>query len=150
MPQEYIEAFEPMCMKAPTTPFEDVRSIIELETGKKLEETYSEFSERPIASASLAQVHKARLRSTGEIVAVKVQHKWIKEQVPGDLRMIEFATDVARKIFPDFKYSWLAEEFRAKLPLELDFRLEARNCRRCADMFKGNKRVKVPKVFDAT
>lgn len=46
------------------------------------------FEQVPLASASLAQVHKAKLRSTGEIVAVKVQHKWIKEQVPGDLNLI--------------------------------------------------------------
>ena len=65
MPREYIETFEPMCMKAPTTSFEDVRSIVEAETGRKLEEIYSEFSEKPLASASLGQVHKARLRSTG-------------------------------------------------------------------------------------
>ena len=39
--------------------------------------------------------------------------------------MIEVACDVAKKIFPDFKYGWLAEEFRSKLPLELDYKLEA-------------------------
>jgi predicted unusual protein kinase regulating ubiquinone biosynthesis (AarF/ABC1/UbiB family) len=147
MPKQYIETFEPMCMKAPTTNFVDVRAIVEEETGRKLEETFSEFGEKPIASASLGQVHKARLRSTGQIVAVKVQHKWIKEQVPGDLRMIEFGCDVAKKLFPEFKYSWLAEEFRAKLPVELDFRIEAKNAIRCAEIFKNNKRVKVPKIY---
>lgn len=148
MPPEYIKTFEPMCMKAPTTSFEDVRAIIELETGKKLEDMFSEFAEKPLASASLGQVHKARLRSNGQIVAVKVQHVLIKEQVPGDLRMIEIAVDCAKKLFPDFKYGWLAEEFRAKLPLELDFRKEARNCIRCKEMFKNNKRVKVPDVYE--
>ena len=66
-------------MKAPKTSFEDVKSIVELELGQKLEDIYEEFDEKPIASASLGQVHRARLRSTGQIVAVKVQHKWIKE-----------------------------------------------------------------------
>jgi len=61
---------------------------VELELGQKLEDIYEEFDEKPLASASLGQVHRAKLRSTGEIVAVKVQHKWIKEQVPGDLRLI--------------------------------------------------------------
>ena len=98
-------------MQAPRTDFADAKKIVELELGKKLEDVYSEFNEKPLASASLGQVHKAKLRSTGEVVAVKVQHKWIKEQVPGDLRLIQFASDCAMTIFPDFKYGWLPEEF---------------------------------------
>jgi ubiquinone biosynthesis protein len=59
-------------MKAPTTKYEDVKTIIEYEMGKKIEDVFSEFEEKPIASASLGQVHKARLKSTGEAVCVKV------------------------------------------------------------------------------
>lgn len=66
MPDEYIEVFEPMCMNAPTTKYDDVRTIIESEYNMKLEDLFSEFEHTPIASASLGQVHKARLRSTGE------------------------------------------------------------------------------------
>jgi|TARA_B110000285_G_C14653832_1_gene393051 ubiquinone biosynthesis protein len=49
-----------------------VKTIVEAELGKPLEEIYSEFDKEPIASASLGQVHRAKLRSTGEQVAVKV------------------------------------------------------------------------------
>ena len=59
-------------MKAPTTPFKDVKKILETELQKPIEEVFLEFEEKPIASASLGQVHKARLRSTGELVCVKV------------------------------------------------------------------------------
>lgn len=59
-------------MRAPTTPFPDVKMIIEEESGCKMEDLFSYFEEKPIASASLGQVHKARLKETGEIVAVKV------------------------------------------------------------------------------
>lgn len=51
---------------------EEVKRTFEEDTGKKLEDYFIEFDPKPIASASLAQVHKAKLRSTGEIVAVKV------------------------------------------------------------------------------
>ena len=68
-----------MLMEAPRTCYADVKSIVEEDLGCKIEEIYSEFAETPLASASLGQVHKAKLKSTGEIVAVKVQHKWIKE-----------------------------------------------------------------------
>ena len=125
VPDEYCEVFEPMCMKAPTTKYEDVKAIVEFEFGKRIEDVFSEFEEKPIASASLGQVHKAKLRSTGEAVCVKVQHKWIKEQVPGDLRCIDLGCAVAGWFFPDFKYGWLAEEFRTRLPRELDFNIEA-------------------------
>ena len=72
LPKTYIKTFEPMLMQAPKTSYEDVKSIVELELGKPLEEMYSEFDQKPLASASLGQVHRAKLRSTGEVVAVKV------------------------------------------------------------------------------
>ena len=148
LPKQYIVTFEPMLQQAPKTKYEDVKTIVEAELGKPLEEIYSEFDKEPIASASLGQVHRAKLRSTGEQVAVKVQHMWIKEQVPGDLRLIQFASDCAMTIFPDFKYGWLPEEFKTRLPAELDFVKEASNAKRCKDIFKDNKSVAVPKVYD--
>ena len=63
------------------------------------------------------------------------------------MRLIQFASDCAMKIFPDFKYGWLPEEFQTRLPLELDFALEAGNAERCAEMFKGNRNIAVPKVY---
>lgn len=146
VPREYIETFEPMLMQAPKTEYDDVRQIVGLELGRPLEEVFSEFDHQPVASASLGQVHRAVLRSTGQQVAVKVQHKWIKEQVPGDLRLIQFASDCAMKIFPDFKYGWLPEEFQVRLPNELDFKKEAKNAMRCKEIFAGNPNVAVPTV----
>lgn len=81
------------------TDYEDVKRIFREEFGKEIDDYFLEFSKEPIASASLAQVHKARLRSTGEInegevVAVKVQHPWIKEAVPGDIRLMKLSCDI--------------------------------------------------------
>ena len=135
-------------MRAPTTSFEDVKLIIEQESGCKMEDLFLSFEEKPIASASLGQVHKARLKTTGEVVAVKVQHRWIKENVNGDLTMIQLGVDIAKAIFPNFKYGWLADEFKTRLPRELDFAIEAENAKRCAQIFSGNKKVSVPKVYD--
>ena len=148
VPPEYIKTFEPMCMRAPTTAYEDVKLIFREECGCEIEDLFSEFDQKPIASASLGQVHKARLRSTGEVVAVKVQHRWIKENVNGDLAMVQLAVDVAKKVFPDFRYGWLADEFKTRLPRELDFVIEADNARRCTEIFRGDERVRVPKIYD--
>ena len=74
LPQEYLDTFEPMCMQAPKTPYEQVRKIVEKEFGRPLEEIYDYFEEKPLASASLAQVHKAHIKGApaNEFVAVKV------------------------------------------------------------------------------
>jgi len=69
------------------------------------------------------------------------------EQVPGDLRLVNFVSDVAMAIFPDYKYGWLPEEFRTRLPDEINFKKEADNCIRCSEIFKGNPNVAVPSVY---
>jgi aarF domain-containing kinase len=56
--------------------------------------------------------------------------------VPGDLKLIQLATDMAGVIFPDFKYGWLPHEFKTRLPQELDFRKEAQNADRCREIFE--------------
>jgi len=62
--------------------------------------------------------------------------------------MIIMAIDIGEKLFPQFKYKWLAEEVSKNIPIELDFRIEAENVKRCRKMFEGNKNVSVPKVYD--
>ena len=72
---------------------------------------------------------------------------WIKQQCQGDIRLIQFFSDCACALFPDYKYGWLAEETRVKLPLELDFRKEAQNAIRCKKIFEKNPNVAVPSVY---
>ena len=67
--------------------------------------------------------------------------------MPGDLKLIQLATDLAGVIFPDFRYGWLPHEFKTRLPKELNFKKEADNADKCREIFKNNKRVYVPKVF---
>lgn len=80
-------------------------------------------------------MHRAKLRKTGETVAVKIQHKWIREQAPGDLQMIQICSFIAVLIFPEFKYGFLAKEFKHTLPRELNYTIEAANCNRCRKIF---------------
>ena len=67
--------------------------------------------------------------------------------MPGDIRLLVFATNVAESLFENFKYSWLPEEFKTRLPLELDFVKEADNCEKCGAIFEGNQNVAVPSVY---
>lgn len=61
--------------------------------------------------------------------------------------MVGFAGDCAAKLFPDFRYGWLPDEFKTRLPGEIDFNKEADNCERCGDIFKDDPNIAVPKVY---
>ena len=147
LPPEYTTELQPLMDAAPRTSFADVRTIVREEFGKELDELFSEFDPVPLGSASLGQAHRAVLRATGEEVAVKIQHKNVRRQSPGDIRLFGLVLRGAEALFPDFKYAWLAEEFRELLPPELNFKKEAENCERCAEIFKDNPSIVVPSVF---
>lgn len=72
IPIEYVNTMKEMYQFAPTSNFEEVKKSFEGSTGLRIEDVFSEFSEQPINSASIAQVHVARLKSNGKKVAVKV------------------------------------------------------------------------------
>ncbi len=84
LPKEWSN-FKKLYDSAPSVSYEIVDQIIRRELGKSPNELFSEFSKNPIASASIAQVHRARLKSTGEEVAVKVQKPEIANQMDMDL-----------------------------------------------------------------
>lgn len=148
VPDKYVEVFDQMCSQAPTTSWEDVQAIIREDFGKEVEDLFDEFETEPIASASLAQVHRAKLKGTDKMIAVKVQHRWIKERVPGDLRIIEKGIDFGSKVFPDFKYEWFSREMKINLPVEIDFRNEAVNAKKARRIFESDPNIVVPSVYD--
>lgn len=97
------------------------------------------------------QVHKARLKSNDEIVAVKVQHPKVKARSLVDIGTMEFFIRLAHKIFPDLHLMWLVEETKKNLPLELDFLQEAKNAEKLRTLFKNTKFLHIPKIyFDLT
>jgi aarF domain-containing kinase len=72
------------------TPYEDVEAMLELDTGKTVSEWFDEFEREPVGVASLAQVHVARDRVTGQKVAVKLQHPYLADFCDVDMAMVEF------------------------------------------------------------
>ncbi|KAK5983702.1 hypothetical protein GCK32_009579, partial [Trichostrongylus colubriformis] len=75
IPEEYTSTLSILTSKAPEATLEDVIYVVESQLGKKIDEVFSEFDEKPIGAASVAQVHVAKLKETNEKVAVKVQHR---------------------------------------------------------------------------
>lgn len=140
-PVELVEEFKKCRDQVPPIPFDDVRRVIEEETGATLEHTFSSFDRSPLAAASIAQVHVATLR-TGEGVVVKVQRPVVSSLVRKDLRVMAW---MAPHLVGRIKVSALAnppalvELFAETIVEELDFRIEASNMLDVAKVLKDLK-----------
>ncbi|HRP38609.1 MAG: AarF/ABC1/UbiB kinase family protein [Chitinophagales bacterium] len=149
VPEPLVKEFEKLQDRVPPFEFVKVKLIIERETHKKLTDIFDEFSEVPIASASIGQVHKAKLK-TGEEVVVKVQRPEVQEIVERDLNILR---EVVRRSDRYLKKQGIlnAEEvvhvFERSMHKELDYLNEARNIERFRNYYKGAKNFYVPKVY---
>lgn len=110
LPDEYLQSLSSLFDDAPVSSYEDVCHVIKEELGSSPEQLFSEFSIDPFASASLAQVHTAKCRSTGRKLAVKVQHRGLRETSKGDLLAMATVANIAEKLFDDFNFGWICEE----------------------------------------
>ena len=127
-------------------PFDKIREIVETELGLPVKELFTEFEETPIASASIGQVHRARLQS-GEQVVVKVQHAKIEKTIQNDLDLIGGIAQLAERFdeFKPYRPVSLAAEMARTLRRELDFGREERNLQQFDAMFSKDPTVRVPK-----
>lgn len=107
---------------------------------------FDDFEPEPLGTASLAQVHKAKLKD-GTVVAVKVQHHFVRKNIYIDLKWMEFVLYTMSKVFPEFQMKWLVEETTKNITKELDFLQEGKNAEKVAIMFSNYKWLKVPKIF---
>jgi ubiquinone biosynthesis protein len=128
-PDELVTEFKLLRDQVPPEPFEDVRAVIEIDLGGSLSELFEWFDETPIAAASIAQVHAARLH-TGEDVVVKVQRPRVAQLFRDDIAALSW---LAPRLIGRIPVAALAnppalvELFAETVIEELDFRLEAQN-----------------------
>jgi len=131
--------------------FPEIKAAIEQSLGRPLPEVFALFEERPLAAASLAQVHRAVLREGEQVVAVKVRRPNIRQQVETDISIMEIlARHLDKRLDTAGTYDLpgLVQEFKRSLRRELDFTHEARNLRIVLNNFAGNSEVRVPHVFE--
>jgi ubiquinone biosynthesis protein len=129
MPAALVSEFKLCRDRVPPETFEHVRAVVEQDLGRSIEEVFAEFSPTPIAAASIAQVHTARLRS-GEEVVVKVQRPQVRTVVPRDLATMAWIAPIIEKRMPQASLANMpayVELFAETIVEELDFRLEAQN-----------------------
>lgn len=146
LPQEYVDTMKVLHNDAPRSSLKEIKRVVGEDLKEEADELFSDFSEEPVGTASLAQVHTAVLKD-GTRVAVKVQHPNVQAYSEVDMRTVEFLLNAVARIFPEFEFLWLAEEMREKLPLELDFVQEGKNAEKVSKMLQHFKFLKVPGVY---
>lgn len=145
LPKEYIDTMKVLYSNAPQNSIEEVFKVIQEELKKSPDDIFEYFDKKPLGTASLAQVHKAILKN-GQIVAVKVQHPYVKCNAKVDLICMEILMNIMAYIYPDFKVKWLFDESKKNLPAELDFINEAYNTEQVAKHFKKYSWLKIPNI----
>ncbi len=123
-------------------------SMIRHELGLEIDEIFSEFDYKCLASASIGQVYKARLKS-GEQVVVKIQRPNIENRIKLDLYLMRYLAKRAIKSYPDLavlNVDGLVDEFGQSIMKELDYYNEASNMLRFNEMFKDDERIHIPVV----
>lgn len=151
IPPHYCSELRKLQDHVPPFPFEEVKTAVEADLKKPLEEVFRHFSPKPAAAASLAQVHLAILLD-GKKVVVKVQRPRVKEIIDEDLDILAQLARLANRYVEELKpYNPLqmVQEFRQAILKELDFTIEARNTERIRQMFEGDATVYIPQVFPA-
>jgi len=145
LPREYVEVLSRLQDRVPPRAFPVVRETVERELGRPLEDVFTRFGRRPIASASLAQVHEAEL-ACGRRVAVKVQYPEIEALVRSDLANLRTLFRAVGVLERDFDLMPLVEELATYMLLELDFVNEGRNAEAMAKRFAGRTDLGFPSI----
>ena len=148
LPPEMIVQLKKLQDHAKPLPFSEVRAVLE-ENCLNLEDWFSEIDEIPVASASIAQVHRAVLKD-GTTVALKVQRPGIPEIIETDIGVLQSMAERIEIVFPEtrvYNPSGMVQDFAQQIVKELDFTRDARNMDRMTRNFREVPGVRFPKVY---
>jgi ubiquinone biosynthesis protein len=148
LPPEMIEQLKKLQDHAKPLPFSDVLSVIH-QTCPNVEDWFAEIEETPVASASIAQVHRAVLKD-GTSVALKVQRPGIEEIIENDLGILQSMAERIDAVFPEtrvYNPTGMVEDFAQQIRKELDFTRDARNADRMARNFRDEPGIHFPKIY---
>jgi len=146
LPPEYREVLERLEDSVPPIRFSRIRRAFEKELGHDMSEVFESFEIKATAAASLAQVHKAKLKD-GTTVAVKIQYPGLQSALDADLAVMAFLAGFAHFVFRVTDWRWFLREIKEKIVEELDFRNEAANAARLSACFENRTDIVVPRLF---
>ncbi|KAA8526138.1 hypothetical protein F0562_007762 [Nyssa sinensis] len=145
LPEAYICLLKQLQDSLPPRPLEEVCQTIQTELGKNMDDLFSDFVKAPLATASIAQVHRATLRN-GQEVVVKVQHEGIKTIILEDLKNAKSIIDWIAWAEPQYDFNPMIDEWCKEAPKELDFNHEAENTRTVSRNLRCNSKCDDEKV----
>ena len=147
--QDYIQEFSKLQDKVPAVPFAEIKDQIQRELGYPADELFSELLEKPVAAASIAQVHRGKLK-TGEEVVFKVRRPGITKIVETDIDVLMGLAYLIEQHVPAaalYDPVGLVKEFRRSITREMNFSREGHTMDRFAQNFADSETVYIPKVY---
>ncbi|MGB3761368.1 MAG: AarF/ABC1/UbiB kinase family protein [Rivularia sp. (in: cyanobacteria)] len=149
VPPVYLEEFTQLQDKLPPFPNELAYQFIEEEIGARPEEIYTDLTPDPIAAASLGQVYRGKLKSTGEEVAVKVQRPDLRERITIDLYILRRLAAWGQKAIKQVRSDLVGilDELGERIFEEMDYVNEGENAERFFELYGHLKDVYVPKIY---
>jgi ubiquinone biosynthesis protein len=148
LPPELIDELKKLQDHAKPLPFSEIRLVLE-ENCPDLDDWFCEIDEKPVASASLAQVHSAVLKD-GTRVALKIQRPGIVEIIETDIGVLQSLVERIENVFPEtrlYNPVGMVDDFSQQIVKELDFTRDARNAERMTRNFRNEPGIRFPKIF---
>jgi ubiquinone biosynthesis protein len=154
-PPSWIAEFEKLHADVPPVPFETLLPELERSLGRSPFDVFAEIETRPYAAASIAQVHRARLKDAapgeaGTPVVLKIRRPGVGETIAADLRLLRRVAELIEAEVPEarrYRPKDIAGQFARSLEREVDFTVETRNIVRFAQNFAGHEHVVIPKIY---
>lgn len=149
LPDEFIKEFLKLQDEVPAFPFQDVIKAIEREFKRPWNELFREIEERPVAAASIAQVHRA-VTTDGKNVVIKVQRPDIDTIIDNDIAILQYLAKLIVKYIPESRVYdpvGMVDEFGATIRKEMDFNLEASYTERFKKNHSDDPRILIPAIY---
>jgi ubiquinone biosynthesis protein len=146
---EYATEFAKLQDDVPHFDFEEVEEIIREELGHSIEELFDSFNKKPLACASIGQVHRAKIKN-GDNVVVKVQRPGIKKIIESDLDIMYSMAKLVNEHIPEarlYRPTEIVDELSRSILEEIDYTQEGWNTDRFAYNFRDNQQIHIPKVY---